>query len=128
MPLRSSEGGWTADDSVELARRLREADVDLVDVSSGGNVPADIPVEPGYQVGFARRIRQEAGIATGAVGLITGAKQAEEVVAERSADVVFLARALLRDPHWALQAAHELGVEIGAGVHWPDQYRRAALD
>ena len=89
---------------------------------------ADIPVEPGYQVGFARRIRQEAGIATGAVGLITEAKQAEEVVAEGSADVVFLARALLRDPHWALQAAHELGVEIGAGVHWPDQYRRAALD
>ena len=123
-----AEGGWTADDAVELARRLREADVDLVDVSSGGNVPADIPVEPGYQVGFARRIRQEAGIATGAVGLITEAKQAEEVVAEGSADVVFLARALLRDPHWALQAAHELGVEIGTGVHWPDQYRRAALD
>ena len=77
---------------------------------------------------FARRVREEAGLPTGAVGLITEAKQAEEVVAGGSADVVLLARALLRDPHWPLRAAHELGVEIGDGIDWPQQYRRAALD
>lgn len=122
------EGGWAGDDSVELARRLRDAGVDLVDVSTGGNAPADIPVEAGYQVPFARRIREEAGIAAGAVGLITEPKQAEEIVAEGHADVVLLARALLRDPHWALRAAHELGVPVGDGVDWPKQYLRAALD
>jgi 2,4-dienoyl-CoA reductase-like NADH-dependent reductase (Old Yellow Enzyme family) len=122
------EGGWTGDDSVELARRLRDAGVDLVDVSTGGNAPADIPVGAGYQVPFARRIREEAGIPAGAVGLITEPKQAEEIVAEGHADVVLLARALLRDPHWALRAAHELGVPVGDGVDWPQQYLRAALD
>lgn len=121
------EGGWSADDSVRLAGRLRDAGVDLVDVSTGGNAPAEIPVGPGYQVDFARRIRQEAGIATGAVGMITEPKQAEEIVADGSADVVLLARALLRDPHWALRAAHELGVRPGEGVEWPRQYLRAAL-
>jgi 2,4-dienoyl-CoA reductase-like NADH-dependent reductase (Old Yellow Enzyme family) len=121
------EGGWSIDDSVRLAGLLREAGVDLVDVSSGGNAPAEIPLEPGYQVAFAARIRAEASIATGAVGLITEAKQAEEVVADGSADVVFLARAILRDPHWALRAAHELGVEVGQGIEWPKQYLRAAL-
>ena len=121
------EDGWTADDSVRLASLLRDAGVDLVDVSSGGNAPADIPVEPGYQVPFARRLRAEAGIPTGAVGLITEPKQAEEIVADGSADVVLLARALLRDPHWALRAAHDLGVEVGQGIDWPKQYLRAAL-
>ena len=121
------EGGWTADDSVRLGVLLRDAGVDLVDVSSGGNALADIPVEPGYQVPFARRIRAEAGIPTGAVGLITEPKQAEEIVADGSADVVLLARALLRDPHWALRAAHDLGVEVGQGIDWPKQYLRAAL-
>ncbi len=121
------EDGWSADDSVALAAMLREAGVDLVDVSSGGNAPADIPVGPGYQVPFARRIREEAGIPTGAVGLITEPKQAEEVLADGAADAVLLARALLRDPHWALRAAHELGVPVGAGVEWPQQYLRAAL-
>jgi len=120
------EDGWTADDSVRLASLLRDAGVDLVDVSSGGNAPADIPVEPGYQVPFARRLRAEAGIPTGAVGLITEPKQAEEIVADGSADVVLLARALLRDPHWALRAAHDLGVEVGQGIDWPKQYLRAA--
>jgi 2,4-dienoyl-CoA reductase-like NADH-dependent reductase (Old Yellow Enzyme family) len=119
------EGGWTADDSVRLARLLGAAGVDLVDVSSGGNAPADIPVGPGYQVQFARRIREEAGVPTGAVGMITEAKQAEDVVADGSADVVLLARALLRNPHWALAAATELGVAPGEGVTWPDQYLRA---
>ena len=121
------EGGWTRDESVRLAPLLAEAGVDLVDVSSGGNALADIPVEPGYQVPFARRLRAEAGIPTGAVGLITEPKQAEEIVADGSADVVLLARALLRDPHWALRAAHDLGVEVGQGVDWPAQYLRAAL-
>jgi 2,4-dienoyl-CoA reductase-like NADH-dependent reductase (Old Yellow Enzyme family) len=122
------EGGWTGDDSVALARLLRDAGVDLVDVSTGGNAPADIPVEAGYQVPFARRIRDEAGIPAGAVGLITEPKQAEEIVAEGHADAVLLARAMLRDPHWALRAAHELGVVVGEGVDWPRQYLRAALD
>ena len=117
------EDGWTADDSVRLGSLLADAGVDLVDVSSGGNAIVDIPVEPGYQVPFARRIRAEAGIPTGAVGLITEPKQAEEIVADGSADVVLLARALLRDPHWALRAAHDLGVE----PDWPKQYLRAAL-
>ncbi len=122
------DDGWDADDSVVLAGLLGAEGVDLVDVSTGGNAPARIPLEPGYQVPFARRVRQEAGLPTGAVGLITEAKQAEEVVAGGAADVVLLARALLRDPHWPLRAAHELGVPVGHGVDWPDQYLRASLD
>jgi 2,4-dienoyl-CoA reductase-like NADH-dependent reductase (Old Yellow Enzyme family) len=121
------DGGWSDDDSVALARLLRDAGVDLVDVSSGGNAHADIPVEPGYQVRFARRIRQEAGVPTGAVGLITDARQAEEILTDGSADVVLLARAMLRNPHWPLVAAHELGVAVGEGVDWPRQYLRASL-
>ncbi|MEV7430595.1 NADH:flavin oxidoreductase/NADH oxidase [Nocardioides sp. NPDC092400] len=118
------EGGWTADETVRLAGLLREEGVDLVDTSTGGNAPADIPVGPGYQVPFARRVRTEAGIRSGAVGLITEPKQAEDVLADGSADVVLLARELLRDPHWPLRAAAELGVE-GTDL-WPVQYRRAA--
>ncbi|HLN78037.1 MAG TPA: NADH:flavin oxidoreductase/NADH oxidase [Nocardioidaceae bacterium] len=121
------EDGWTADDSVALARLLHAAGVDLIDVSSGGNARADIPVGPGYQVVFARKIREEAGVRTGAVGLITEPKQAEEIVAGGAADVVLLARAMLRDPHWALRAAHELGVPVGDGIDWPKQYLRASL-
>jgi 2,4-dienoyl-CoA reductase-like NADH-dependent reductase (Old Yellow Enzyme family) len=118
------EDGWTADDTVRLAVLLRDEGVDLVDTSTGGNVLADIPLEPGYQVPFARRVRREAGIATGAVGLITEPKQAEEILADGSADVVLLARELLRDPHWPLRAADELG-ETETDL-WPVQYRRAA--
>ena len=121
------DGGWTPDDSVALARLLGDAGVDLVDISSGGNAVADIPVGPGYQVDFARRIREEAGIPTGAVGLITEPKQAEEIVADGAADAVLLARAMLRDPHWPLRAAHVLGVPVGQGVDWPKQYLRATL-
>jgi 2,4-dienoyl-CoA reductase-like NADH-dependent reductase (Old Yellow Enzyme family) len=117
-----TEGGWTIDDSVRLARLLADRGVDLIDASSGGNVPhADIPVGPGYQVPFAAQIRAEADVPTGAVGMITDADQAERIIAGGEADVVFLARALLRDPHWALRAAHELG----ADADWVDQYARA---
>lgn len=116
------EGGWDLDQSIVFSARLRELGVDLVDCSSGGAVAhAKIAIGPGYQVPFARAIRAEAGIATGAVGLITEAKQAEEIVASGSADVVLLARAMLRDPYWALHAAKELGVE----APWPVQYERA---
>lgn len=119
-----TDGGWTGDDSVELARRLAGAGVDLVDASSGGNTPdPDIPVGPGYQVPFAERIRAEAGVPTGAVGMITEPEHADKIVANGSADAVLLARAMLRDPHWALRAAHVLGAD---DVTWPVQYRRAA--
>ncbi|MBA2952587.1 hypothetical protein GON03_21435 [Nocardioides sp. MAH-18] len=119
-----SEGGWDADQTVRLAAQLRAEGVDLVDTSSGGNVLADIPTDPGYQVPFARRIRTEAGIPAGAVGLITEPKQAEDILADGSADVVLLGRELLRDPHWPLRAAYELG-ETDTDL-WPVQYRRAA--
>ncbi|MEP7029243.1 MAG: NADH:flavin oxidoreductase/NADH oxidase [Candidatus Eisenbacteria bacterium] len=117
-----AEGGWTIDDSVDLARRLKAEGVDLVDCSSGGLVPhAKIATGPGYQVPFARRVRAEAGVATGAVGLITEPAQAEEILASGAADAVFLARRLLSDPYWPLHAAEALGVEVA----WPRQYRRA---
>jgi len=113
---------WTADDTVELARRLKEHGVDLVDTSTGGNVAgAKIALGPGYQVPFARRIRDEAGVASGAVGLITEPVQAEKIVADGDADVVLLARELLRDPYWPLHAARELGVDVTV----PEQYARA---
>ncbi|NUR05909.1 MAG: NADH:flavin oxidoreductase/NADH oxidase [Nocardioidaceae bacterium] len=121
-----TDGGWTVEDSVKLAPLLTEAGADLVDCSSGGNVAdATIPVGPGYQVELARRVRADGGIRTGAVGMITEPEQAEQIVADGSADVVLLARALLRNPHWAFAAAHELGVPVGGGVDWPDQYLRA---
>ncbi len=116
------EGGWDIDQSVALARELHQLGVDLVDCSSGGNVArATIPLAPGYQVPFAERIRAEAGIATGAVGLITEAPQAEEIVRSGQADIVLLARELLRDPYWPLHAATQLGVD----GPWPKQYLRA---
>jgi 2,4-dienoyl-CoA reductase-like NADH-dependent reductase (Old Yellow Enzyme family) len=117
-----AEGGWGLDDSIDLATRLRDLGVDLIDCSSGGLVPhAKIAVGPGYQVPFARAIREGAGIATAAVGMITEAEQAEEIVAGGAADAVFLARQMLRDPHFALTAARALG----ADVPWPVQYERA---
>jgi 2,4-dienoyl-CoA reductase-like NADH-dependent reductase (Old Yellow Enzyme family) len=118
------DDGWNDDDTVRLATLLRAEGVDLVDTSTGGNVAADIPLGPGYQVPFARRVKQEAGLPAGAVGLITEPKQAEEILAEGSADVVLLGRELLRDPHWPLRAAYELG-ETDSDL-WPPQYRRAA--
>jgi 2,4-dienoyl-CoA reductase-like NADH-dependent reductase (Old Yellow Enzyme family) len=117
-----AEGGWDVDESVELARSLAARGVDLIDVSSGGLVPhQEVVLGPGYQVPFAERIRREAGIATGAVGLITEPAQAEGVVASGQADVVLLARELLRDPYFPRRAAQALGAELAP----PDQYLRA---
>jgi 2,4-dienoyl-CoA reductase-like NADH-dependent reductase (Old Yellow Enzyme family) len=119
-----TEGGWTIDESVELARRLKAEGVDLVDCSSGGGVvKAAIPVGAGYQVPFASRIRREAGIATAAVGMITSPAQADEIVRNGHADVVLLAREFLRDPNWPLHAAKELGVKPPPAP--PLQYGRA---
>jgi 2,4-dienoyl-CoA reductase-like NADH-dependent reductase (Old Yellow Enzyme family) len=117
------EGGWDLDQSVTLAQELKLLGVDLVDCSSGGLVPgAKIPLSPGYQVPFAARIRAEAGLPTGAVGLITEPAQAEQILAEGAADLILLGRELLRDPRWPLRAAQTLGAE----VPWPASYARAA--
>src|SRR5262249_55269872 len=116
-------GGWDIGEAVELCRILRDRGVDLVDCSSSGAVPqAQVPVAPGYQVPFAERIRREAHGPTGAVGLITTATQAEQIIGHERADAVLLARELLRDPYWPLRAAGELGHPIT----WPRQYLRAA--
>lgn len=117
-----AKGGWDVEQSVELAKRLKETGVDLIDVSSGGAVPrVRIPVGPGYQVPFARRIRHEAGIRTGAVGLITEPRQAEEILENGDADLIFLARELLRNPYWVQKAQRELGLPVA----FPVQYERA---
>jgi 2,4-dienoyl-CoA reductase-like NADH-dependent reductase (Old Yellow Enzyme family) len=117
------EGGWDIQQSVELARQLKELGADLIDCSSGGNVPhAQIPAGPGYQTPFAEQIRREANILTGAVGMITSAIQAAHIVGTGQADAVLIARELLRDPYWPLRAARELEETIS----WPVQYLRAA--
>ena len=117
-----TDGGWNADESVQLAAMLKVRGVDLLDCSTGGNVPqAPIPVGPGYQVQFAERIKQETGLLTGAVGLITTAAEAEAILENGQADVVLLAREFLREPYFPLLAAQELGVEMA----WPVQYERA---
>lgn len=118
------EGGWTVHDSVLLARRLKDEGVDLVDCSSSGAVPvAPIPVGPGYQVPLAETVRREAGVATAAVGLISAPQHADEIVRNGRADVVLLARELLRDPHWPLRAAQALGHAVNTVA--PPQYARA---
>ncbi len=117
-----TDGGWDLEQSIQFSRWLQERGVDLIDCSSGGNVPgAKIPVGPGYQTPFASAIKRETGIATGAVGMISEPAQAEHIVASGDADAVLLARAMLRDPYWPLHAAKALGVE----VRWPIQYERA---
>jgi 2,4-dienoyl-CoA reductase-like NADH-dependent reductase (Old Yellow Enzyme family) len=117
------EGGWDVDQTIELARRISVMGVDLIDCSSGGMVPhATIPATPGYQVPFAERVKREAAIPTGAVGLITTAEQANEIITNEQADLVVLAREMLRDPYFPLRAARELGHQMA----WPAQYLRAA--
>jgi len=117
------EGGWDVNDSVVFAKELKNCGIDLMDCSSGGNsAHAKIDAKPGYQVPFAERVRKEAGLPTAAVGLITTARHAEEILKSGQADAVFLARELLRDPYWPLRAAHELNFS----APWPKQYERAA--
>jgi 2,4-dienoyl-CoA reductase-like NADH-dependent reductase (Old Yellow Enzyme family) len=116
-------GGWDIEQSVALARLMRARGVDLIDCSSGGAVPrAHVPVAPGYQVPFAERIRREAGVATGAVGLITTPTQAQAIIAAGQADCIIMARQFLREPYWPLHAA----AELGRTIDWPAQYLRAA--
>jgi len=118
------DGGWDAEHSVALARMVAPLGVDLIDCSTGGNVPgAHVPVGPGYQVPFAERVKRESGVRTGAVGLITRATQADDIIRDGKADVVILAREELRDPYFPLRAARELGIDIP----WPRQYERAKM-
>jgi 2,4-dienoyl-CoA reductase-like NADH-dependent reductase (Old Yellow Enzyme family) len=115
-------GGWDLEQTIGLAKRLKEIGIDLIDVSSGGNIhDQKIVLGPGYQVPFASAVRREAAIPTIAVGLITDALQAEQIIAHEHADAVMLARASLRDPYWPRHAAKELKVDMP----WPDQYKRA---
>ncbi|WP_263260702.1 NADH:flavin oxidoreductase/NADH oxidase [Pseudomonas sp. RIT-PI-S] len=117
------EDGWNPDETVELARRLKMLGVDLVDVSSGGTAAnAEIPTGPGYQTRFAERVRKESEIATGTVGMITDPAQAEHILRTGQADLILLARELLRDPYWPLHADDDLG---GRKATWPAQYQRA---
>src|SRR5207248_4961168 len=117
------DGGWDLEQSIELARSLKQIGVDLIDCSSGGTVPhAKIPAGPGYQTPFAHRIRHEAEILTGAVGMITSPVQAEQIIGTGQADAILIAREFLRDPYWPLRAAKKLGQSIS----WPVQYLRAA--
>ena len=119
------EGGWDAVQTVELAKQVAKLGVDLIDCSSGGNAAqASIPLGPGYQVRYAERVRREAGMPTGAVGMITSAVQADQIIRSGQADVVLLAREMLRDPYFPMRAARELGYKMP----WPDQYLRAAPD
>ncbi|MFE3868328.1 NADH:flavin oxidoreductase/NADH oxidase [Flavobacterium sp. LS2P90] len=117
-----AEGGWNIEESVQLSKILKEKGVDLIDVSSGGAVSyQQIPLGPNYQVPFAEQIKKEVGISTGAVGLITEATQAEEIIASGKADLVLFARESLRNPNLGLTFAHDLDAEI----QWPKQYERA---
>jgi 2,4-dienoyl-CoA reductase-like NADH-dependent reductase (Old Yellow Enzyme family) len=117
-----ADGGWNIEDSVRLSKLLKARGVDVIDCSSGGLAAhQQVPTGPSYQVPFARRIRADVGIATAAVGLITEAAQAEQIVADGSADMVLLGREILRNPRWPLLAAHALGAQIT----WPPQYERA---
>jgi 2,4-dienoyl-CoA reductase-like NADH-dependent reductase (Old Yellow Enzyme family) len=119
------EGGWTIEDSVRLAGELHAHGVDLIDTSSGGNHPADIPLSPGYQVPLAHRIHDETDVLVGAVGLITEPVQAESILVQQQADAVLLARVALREPHWPQRAAAELGVPVEDAPYRPQHVRGA---
>lgn len=117
------DGGWTLDDSIVLARRLKDEGIDLIDCSSGATVPnVKYPVAPGWQVPLSEGIRSKAGISTAAVGMITGGKQADEIVRSGKADLVMVARAMLQDPYWALHAAMELGQRDAVKLPPPYDY------
>jgi 2,4-dienoyl-CoA reductase-like NADH-dependent reductase (Old Yellow Enzyme family) len=116
------EGGWDLAQGLVLCRELKNHGVDLIDVSTGGlSKQQKIPLAPHYQVPFAKAIKHEVGVLTGAVGLITEPAKANQILEQQEADVVLLARELLRDPHWPLRAAHALGEKMA----WPQQYERA---
>jgi 2,4-dienoyl-CoA reductase-like NADH-dependent reductase (Old Yellow Enzyme family) len=116
------ENSWDIEQSIALSQKLKSLGVDVIDTSSGGIIPGvNIPLKSGYQTDFAERIRREAGIATGAVGLITSPEQADEIICTGKADIVLLGRELLRNPYWAHSAAKQLGHE----KLWPLQYDRA---
>jgi 2,4-dienoyl-CoA reductase-like NADH-dependent reductase (Old Yellow Enzyme family) len=118
------DGGWDENDSVALAKILKEFEVDVIDCSTGGNSPDQkIPTGPLYQVPFAEKIKREAGILTAAVGLITTSRQSEQILDENKADFIIMARQLLREPYFPLHAAKELKVDLS----WPDQYDRAKI-
>lgn len=117
-----ADGGWNIEESVKLSKLLKEEGVDLIDCSSGGLIPdAVIPAEKGYQVGFAERIKREANILTSAVGLIVEPQQAEEILENKKADLILMAREFLRTPYFPLEAAKELKMDL----EWPNQYKRA---
>ena len=118
-----TDGGWDIDQSVQLTKWLKNVDADLIDCSSGGNVPnAKIPLAPGYQIPFSERIKREIGILTGGVGLITTSEQAEEIISHEKADIVLLARQMLREPYFAINAAKKLNVNL---KDFPNQYLRS---
>lgn len=119
------DGGWDLDDSIRFSGWLKDAGVDLIDTSSGGNSPAQtLTPFTGYQIPFAAAIREQTGVATGAVGMITKAQQAEDILQTEQADAIFMGRELLRNPYWPLHAAAELGDKLD---YWPEQYARAAV-
>jgi 2,4-dienoyl-CoA reductase-like NADH-dependent reductase (Old Yellow Enzyme family) len=120
------EGGWDIDDSVQLSKWMKDAGVDLVDASAGGNNANQVlELKPGYQVPFADAIRNQAGIMTGAVGMITEARQAEDILEAGQADAVFIGREMMRNPYWALYAQAQLD---GKSKNWPKQYRPSSFD
>lgn len=118
------EGGWNIEDSIALSRIVKDYGIDLIDCSSGGMSPdAKIDIKPGYQVQFSEAIKNNSGILTGAVGLITDPKQADEIISKKQADLIFLGREALRDPYWVIRAAKELNESYDQFV--PEQYKRA---
>lgn len=117
------DDGWSLDDTVTLATQLRDHGVDMIDVSSGGVAPAHIDLKPGYQVPLAQAVKAGSRIATGAVGLITDPRQAEQILADERADIVLLARVALREPGWPLRAAHELGIDPKEAPYAPQYVR-----
>lgn len=120
------DGGWDLEQSIQLSKWMKDAGVDLIDCSSGGNSPAQkLSTSPNYQVPFATEIREQAGILTGAVGLITEAQQAEDILTSEQADAIFVGRELMRNPYWSLYAEAQLD---GNSTTWPAQYDRSSLD